>query len=136
MDGNGRILLVDDDPEARELLGEYLVDEGYSVETAPDGATALVKLARAGADVIVTDFEMPGMNGIELIRLIAARYPGQAMLLVTAWDQCPIIDAYTSSGGPLLCLRKPIDPDELAVAVRRLMGSVALSDGRDGASAH
>jgi len=65
-----RILLVDDDAEALEMLCEFLVEQGYAVETALDGRAALDKLDGVAVDLIVTDYEMPGMSGAELIRLV------------------------------------------------------------------
>src|SRR6185437_811639 len=63
-----RILLVDDDDETRELLRDFFGDRGYAVETAGDGAKALMRLATFAADIVITDLEMPGMSGLELIR--------------------------------------------------------------------
>jgi CheY-like chemotaxis protein len=122
MEGRPRILVVDDDAEAREMLEEFLAEEGYAVETAADGVTALDKLHVFSADVVVTDFEMPGMDGLELIRLIQSRYPGRPTLLVTARDDSGLTDAVVSSGNrPVVCLHKPLDLDDLTLAVERLI---------------
>jgi two-component system response regulator MprA len=128
-----RILLVDDDGEALEMLQEYLAEEGYAVETARNGVSALDKLLWFRADVVVTDFEMPGMNGLELIRIIEARYPGRATLLVTARERRPLMDALASADGPpVIWLSKPVDLDHLALALRRLIedDEAAIDQGR------
>src|SRR5262245_45330912 len=104
-----RILLVDDDPEALEMLYEFFVDEGYVVETAPDGTTALDKLEAFAADLLVTDYEMPGMSGAELIRLAQQRHPGQAALLVSAREDCPLPGPDEAASTAVACLQKPLD---------------------------
>ena len=81
-----RILFVDDDEEAREVLGEFIVDEGYLIETARDGREALVRLATFPADLVVTDLEMPGMNGLDLGRSLRRERPACPVLLVTAHE--------------------------------------------------
>jgi two-component system, OmpR family, response regulator MprA len=121
MDQPGRILIVDDDLEARELLHELLVDEGYAVEMASDGASALAKLNGFAADLVVTDYEMPGMSGIELIRVLQARNPGQPTLLVTARSACELPRGGEELGGPVVCMQKPLDLDDLMLIVHRLI---------------
>src|SRR5262245_49246641 len=79
-----RILFVDDDEEAREALGDYFGGEGYLVETARDGREALVRLATFPADLVVTDLEMPGMNGLDLGRSLRSARPRFPILFVTA----------------------------------------------------
>jgi CheY-like chemotaxis protein len=127
MDGRGRILLVDDDRQSLEMLSEYLADEGYTVETAPDGLSALAKLSAFHADVVVTDLEMPGMDGLELIRLIEARYPGRPTVLVTARDDADLPAALAAGTHPGACMRKPIDLEDLGLVVRRLVNGARVA---------
>jgi CheY-like chemotaxis protein len=123
MEGTRRILLVDDDAELLETLDEFLADGGFVVERAADGATALAKLGEFDPDLVLTDFEMPGMNGLELIHLIQARHPGLPILLVTARDDGSLFRAVDRAPGPVACLTKPLDLDCLTVVIRRLMGA-------------
>src|SRR5262252_7310786 len=62
-----RILIVDDEANARGALAELLREEGYSVETAADGFKALPKLEEFAPDLLLTDLKMPGMDGIALM---------------------------------------------------------------------
>jgi two-component system, OmpR family, response regulator MprA len=70
-----RILVVDDDASVRELMRRYLRRRGCLVDVAPDGAEALDRVARAAFDAIVTDIEMPRVNGAELWRRVVALHP-------------------------------------------------------------
>src|SRR3972149_4974474 len=83
-----RILVVDDDEIALELLRNTLVQAGYEVEVARDGRQGL-EILRAGAHrLVISDWEMPEMNGIELCRKIRDRHFGgyTYVILVTARD--------------------------------------------------
>ena len=62
------ILLVEDDPDSQEMLSLILTDEGFSVITAEDGQQALNLIACASPDLVITDIEMPNLDGIELIK--------------------------------------------------------------------
>lgn len=68
-----KILLVDDDPTMRRLLGTHLELAGYCVRTAADGREALAAIEQDCPDIVLTDWEMPGMNGLELCRQIRAQ---------------------------------------------------------------
>ena len=67
MASRGRILIVDDEANARAALCEILREEGYSTETAADGFKALGKLEEFQPDVVLTDLKMPGLDGIGLM---------------------------------------------------------------------
>ena len=65
-----RVLVVDDDPEIVDAVGEALQDDGYLVETATDGATALRRVLEAPPDLIVLDVRMPNLNGWEFCEIV------------------------------------------------------------------
>jgi DNA-binding response OmpR family regulator len=67
---SSRVLVVDDDPEIVDAVGEALQDDGYLVETATDGATALKRVLEAPPDLIVLDVRMPNLNGWEFCEII------------------------------------------------------------------
>ncbi len=115
-----RILLVDDDRETRELLLDYLLDGGYQVEAAADGNEACAILGRFGADLVITDLEMPGMDGLQLIRWLREMRPSCPILLVTG---CTDRELHLCRFGKLAgfeCMRKPVDLDDLGHTVERL----------------
>src|SRR3954470_11113682 len=65
-----RVLIVDDDPIALELLKDTLIDSGHEVQCAADGQAALDLLARVECEVVVSDWQMPRLDGIGLCRAI------------------------------------------------------------------
>jgi signal transduction histidine kinase len=83
--GRRRVLLVDDQPEVRNSIGEMLRALGHQVTLAADGNAALTMALRQRLDVVVTDLGMPGMNGIELARRLRTVAPDAAVVLMTGW---------------------------------------------------
>ncbi len=79
-----RLLIVDDEPLIGELLSTVLADRGYSVDCADNGATALDRMRRDGADIVITDIAMPSMNGIELLREIKGLSPETEVIIMTS----------------------------------------------------
>jgi two-component system response regulator GlrR len=118
------VLLVDDDPGVRFALTEVLRDRGYRVIPASSGAQALALLA--GVDVVVTDYSMPGMDGLELTSQIAARMPGLPVILVTAHGSEQLV-RIASSRGACGCLSKPFDIDEIGRVIEHARTSHAAS---------
>jgi len=79
------ILVVDDDPQIREVLQTRLESKGYQVSTAADGHEALAALKRGAAvDLIITDLKMPGMDGLELLRRLPDTPGSQPVIFLTA----------------------------------------------------
>ena len=115
------ILVVDDELLARESLGALLEDEDYEVSLASDGKEAITILKRHAISVLCTDFQMPGMNGIELVERAAHLSPGTVSVLVTAYPDY-VSDSDRIDAVKHKLLVKPFKPDSviriLAQAVR------------------
>jgi DNA-binding NtrC family response regulator len=110
------ILVVDDNNDACEILATALGQSGYHVETFTDGFEALARLAHRPFALVLTDLQMPGMNGLELIRRIHQVDPAAPVILMTGGDTrdlCTGAEAY----GAVHCLVKPINFDELLWAI-------------------
>ena len=118
MDGSGkRVLVVDDDHHARFLLGALLDHAGYAVIPACDGRAALAELHKRPFDAVITDYRMPFMNGIELLRRIHIHYPQIPVILASG--SLPAPDEPTlSECRPFGRLRKPYDNGLLLQLVR------------------
>jgi CheY-like chemotaxis protein/anti-sigma regulatory factor (Ser/Thr protein kinase) len=85
--------VVDDEPVARRVLARMLEKKGYAVREASAGSEALEVLEEGGVDMLISDIQMPGMNGIELLATARDRFPDVRRVLVTAYD----IDDYLSN---------------------------------------
>lgn len=114
------ILLVDDEPEVLKLLERLLVHLGFRVLTAEDGIGALDVLARHGDEIqlLVTDVEMPGLDGHELARRFAARRPGAGILMLSGYPDDRSDDP---SQPPIQFLPKPFTSRQLSAAIQALM---------------
>jgi two-component system, NarL family, capsular synthesis sensor histidine kinase RcsC len=123
-----RILLVDDDDETRELLRDFFDGRGYLVETADGGLHALARLDTFAADLVITDLEMPGMSGLELIRSLHAARPGFPVLLVTARAEREMPLRRLGRRAGFECLHKPLDLDALGQIVEQMIGAHALQN--------
>lgn len=85
-----KAILADDDPVCRTTLGRRLEELGWEVVRAADGPTALLELSLRGADLLVTDVQMPGMDGLALADAARAAVPGLPIVFVSgcARDVC------------------------------------------------
>jgi len=115
-----QVLIVDDHSEVRQLLVETLslVDGELSVREAEDGADALERLRSQPADLVVTDLDMPGMNGIELIRRLRAERRAPAIVVISGASSEWISKAAAQELIGLPFLRKPLDLGHLVSVVR------------------
>lgn len=79
-----RILLVDDEPVLRELFSDFLSSKGFEVETARDGREGVSKFRHGQFDAVVTDYQMPFMNGVLMIMEILVLEPNTRVVLMSA----------------------------------------------------
>lgn len=81
---NANIMVVDDEPEIRKVMKEYLTEEGFlSIDTAENGEEAIKQFEESGHDVVIVDIVMPKKNGIEVLREIKASSPGSQVIIIT-----------------------------------------------------
>src|SRR5438309_6140017 len=114
-----RILIVDDDESVRNLFADYL-DESYSCVTAADANDALERLSQEPFALVLSDMQMPGLGGIELLRKIIERYPDTAVIMISGVDRTQrVIDAIRVGAADYLI--KPCELDVLALCVERAL---------------
>ena len=114
------ILIVDDDPLTRYSLREMMSLEGYAVQTAEDGETALEMLRESPCDVIMTDISMPGLSGFDLLKAVTHKYPDIIVLLITAYGK--IEDAVSGIKlGAYEYITKPLNDDEVKISIERAL---------------
>jgi DNA-binding NtrC family response regulator len=122
----GRILVVDDEVNARTALAELLKDEGFEVEMAADAFKALGKYEAFAPHAVITDLKMPGMDGIELLCKIAAMDDPAPVVVMTAFGEITTaVDAMRAGAADYLA--KPINFDELLVVLDRVLKVQALT---------
>jgi DNA-binding NtrC family response regulator len=120
-----RVLVVDDEANARTALAELLRDEGYQVETAGDGFKALGKVAEFEPEIILTDLKMPGMDGLELLRKLRVENEERVVVVMTAFGA---IESAVSAmkEGAADYLAKPINVTELTLVLKRELERLRL----------
>jgi len=120
-----RILIVDDNREIRTILEEYLKEEGYLAEGAADGREALTKHLEEPFDLIITDLNMPGMTGMELIKEISKNEQTVEFIIITAYASLDTaIDAVKA--GAYDYLVKPFRIEELKVVIKNAKDKIML----------
>ena len=114
----GRILVVDDEVNARNALTELLTEEGYVVESAADGFKALGKAADFAPDLVLTDLKMPGMDGLQLLAKLHEGDRDLPVIVMTAFGEIETAVRAMRSGARDY-LAKPVNVGELSVVVAR-----------------
>jgi two-component system NtrC family response regulator len=121
-----RILIVDDEKVQREILEGFLVKQGYEAMAAEDGQKALEKFKSGAFDLVLTDYRMPGMDGIQLLREVRRLQPETIVVIMTAYGTVGTAVAAMKEGA-YDYLTKPIDLDELLLLTQRVEREVSLS---------
>ena len=117
---SARILIVDDELAVRDLLAVGLSDEGYDCETRPNAEEAFERVKQGGLDLVLSDIDMPGANGISLLENIKAFNPDIDVIMVTG-----VVDTRIAIGairkGAADYVNKPFNFDEVAITVERVL---------------
>jgi two-component system NtrC family response regulator len=121
-----QVLIVDDEQVQREMLEGFLAKHGYGVETAGDGTQALGRYKGSSFDLVLTDYRMPGMDGIQLLRELKRLNPEAVVVVLTAFGTVGTAVAAMKEGA-YDYLTKPIDLDELLLLIQRVEREVGLS---------
>jgi DNA-binding NtrC family response regulator len=120
-----RILVVDDEEIVRESLSGWLLEDGYTVATAPDGRAALERLQAEPWSALLVDLKMPGMDGLQVLEEARKRQPDAAVVIMTAYAT---VDTAVSAMklGAYDYLVKPFDPEELSLMMQKIVAQQAL----------
>jgi CheY-like chemotaxis protein len=113
------ILVVDDDPLVRLLLGSLAAELGHEVSFAQDGQVAALRFAEVGPDLVITDLVMPTMDGVELTKHLVVTYPGSKVIAISG--KGPEMLAKAREAGAVAYLTKPLDRHLLAMTIDQVM---------------
>lgn len=122
--GNGRVLVVDDEPSVRTIVRLLLEKAGYDVLEAANGEAAIEALNagenRLVLDVVICDIRMPKINGIQAIEYFQREYPHVPVIVLTAYPETKMAVSFMRSGVTDY-LVKPVNAQKLRGAVERAM---------------
>jgi DNA-binding response OmpR family regulator len=111
------VLVVDDDPMARGLVARFVMRAGHRVVAqAEDGLAALALIGRAMPDVIITDCQMPNLDGIGMARRIRATGNETRIVMLSGQSERAVIDLAFAAGVDAYLI-KPMDPGQLIAAI-------------------
>ena len=113
-----RVLVIDDEASMRYTLEAVLGDAGHEIETADGGAAGLASFEAHGADVVITDLAMPGVDGMQVLATLRAQDPTIPVMMLTAHGSERVAVAAMKAGA-FDYIPKPFDPDEVLLAVGR-----------------
>ena len=118
-----RILAVDDSPSVRQMVKLTLSGAGYDIVEAGDGAEGLSKARASTLDMVVTDLNMPVMNGLGLIRELRKlpAYRGVPILFLTT-ESDPEMKQQAKAAGATGWITKPFQQDQLVAIVKKVLG--------------
>lgn len=128
-----KIIVIDDEGDIRVVVAEVLKRAGHDVETASDGGEGLAMLAENGADMVITDIVMPGMDGISVMNEVRKTHPDMPIIVISGggniapmeYEPAAIMTtAYLASAaeaGANITLTKPFGREELLEAVGKLL---------------
>lgn len=119
------ILVIDDDVEMTEMLGEYLEPEGFAIEVCHDGESGLKRALQANCLLVVLDVMLPRVNGFEVLRRLRASSQIPVLMLTARGDAVDRVIGLQAGADDYL--PKPFDPQELVARVRAILRRTAPS---------
>lgn len=122
-----RILIVDDNDDTREMLSRLLEMEGFHVIVAEDGREGLKLSALERPDLIMSDVSMPGLSGIDMVRLLRGKPEFMDIPIITITAYGARVQEEARQAGSDVALPKPVDIDILIMNIRSLLSSERFS---------
>lgn len=117
--GDKRILVVDDEENARVALSKILTHDGYDVSSAKNGVEALNYLRSNEVELIITDLNMPEMNGLTFLRELNRCHPTSNVIMITAYGE---VESYLEAMtlGAFEYINKPVKYDDLKKIITKI----------------
>ena len=114
-----KILLVDDDERIRDSLRMFFEDHGHSFMAVGSSECALEELVRNTYDIIIMDYKLPGMNGLEFLERIRETHPAVAKIFITAYSSEGLF-AQAKEAGAVGFIRKPLTAENIEECLTRI----------------
>ncbi|BBO67109.1 hypothetical protein DSCA_10390 [Desulfosarcina alkanivorans] len=125
------ILMVDDEPSVLKAFQRALRKEPYTLFTAESGADALNILEAREVSLIISDYNMPGMNGLEFLKAVKADHPHILGIMLTGQAKVEIVMEAINDAGVYKFIQKPWDDQDLKLTILRALESIDLATERD-----
>jgi DNA-binding response OmpR family regulator len=129
VEGTYRILIVEDNPAGRRLLSLMLAEGPYTIEEAPDADAALEILERETIHLVITDVNLPGQSGLELLEHVRTHHPRLPVILITADPRLEIAVQALRLGATNF-IQKPFSVEEITEIVRKSLRPWAINAGK------
>jgi DNA-binding NtrC family response regulator len=123
-----KIVVVDDEPTIVLMCRRVLESQGHAVQGFTDVHTALAQLEAEAADLLVVDYKIPELNGLQFIQRAWAVRPGLRVVMITAHGTREVMEQATQSGVKTVVL-KPFTPSELAQGVATAVADIDATPG-------
>lgn len=120
-----RILIVDDEENTRIGLSKLLSQEGFEVESAANGDDALNLLNHHKVNLVISDINMPGMNGLAFLRELSRKFPSTNVIMITAYGG---VESYLEAMnlGAYEYLHKPVRLEELRSVMKKIFNGSSV----------
>ena len=120
-----RILIVDDDPIVLQVMENFVASAGYYFASAGDGLEALAKMRKESFAIVITDINMPNMDGMELLKEVCRKYTKTGVIVITGLsDEYNYIDVINA--GAIDYMTKPFNGNELLAKLQRVIREQTL----------
>ena len=123
MPDSKRILIVDDEPQIAEVLEQYLLDEGFVIDKAPDGSSAVRAFKAGRPDLVILDLKLPGMSGLEAFHEMRAQSDAPIIMLTSRSDEVDRIIGLELGADDYIT--KPFSPREVVARVKTVLRRLA-----------
>ena len=125
------ILIVDDEKNVLSALQRGLRKEPYAIYTAQGGEQALAIIEARDIDLVVSDYHMPDVNGLEFLKRIKTKYPHVLTIMLTGQAELQVAVQAINEAGVYKFILKPWDDEDLKITIRRALESIDLTTQRD-----
>ncbi len=125
------ILMVDDEPNVLKAFQRALRREPYTLMTAESGEAALNLLDARDVSLVISDYSMPRMNGLELLGMVKSSHPHILTIMLTGQAEMQVAIQAINEAGVYKFIQKPWDDEDLKITLRRALESIDLASERD-----